>query len=480
MAHILIVDDQSSMRLTLTMLLKQSGHTVAQAGVGSEAIDKLSKDAFDIELDTISGMDVLRAAKVANPETEVIMLTGYGSIESAVAAMKAGAIDYLTKPVDSEELLLAVGRAKERQHLKQEVARLRSTVEADSNFNPGQIVASSEQMKQVLDMVARVAPTDATVLVQGESGTGKELIARAIHQNSQRADQPFIPINCGALPENLLESELFGHVKGAFTGAHQNKKGLFEEADGGTLFLDEIGEMSPVTQVKLLRVLQDQEVRRVGSNTAVKVDVRLVAATNKKLQERIAEGAFREDLYYRLQVILIHLPPLRERKGEILSIASHYLQGLRAKFNKPIKGLSPEAEKALLDYSWPGNIRELINAVERAVILCRDETVRPEDFALTLGGSLLSPPPPIAADEPVKASNGTGPPTAHMDGASGSLTSQSAEYRPGSLNEIQEMERQFLHQTLQRHNWETAAVAKEVGLSSTALAKKIKEHQLEK
>jgi DNA-binding NtrC family response regulator len=483
MAHILIVDDQSSMRLTLTMLLKQSGHTVAQAGAGAEAIDKISKDAFDIvltdlKLDAVSGMDVLRAAKVSNPETEVIMLTGYGSIESAVAAMKAGAIDYLTKPVDSEELLLAVGRAKERQHLKQEVARLRSTVEAEAKFNPGQIVASSDQMKYVLDMVARVAPTDATVLVQGESGTGKELVARALHQNSTRADQPFIPINCGALPENLLESELFGHVKGAFTGAHQNKKGLFEEADGGTLFLDEIGEMSALTQVKLLRVLQDQEVRRVGSNTGVKVDVRVVAATNQKLQERIAEGAFREDLYYRLQVILIHLPPLRERKAEILPIANHYLQGFRSKFNKAIKALSPEAEKALLEYGWPGNIRELINAVERAVILCRDELVRPEDFALTLGGSLLSPPPPIAQDQEPPALVGSPSNGRAADGVA--ADDFDSTYQPSSLNEIQKMERQFLEQTLQRHNWETAAAAREVGLSSTALAKKIKEHQLER
>ena len=383
------------MRLTLTALLKSAGHTLAQAGTGADAIDKIQKNDFDLvitdlKLDQISGLDVLKAAKAQNPQTEVIMLTGFGSIESAVAAMKAGAIDYLTKPVDTEELTLAIGRAQERQQLKSEVARLRNVVAKEQKFDPGNIVATSPAMKEVLEMVARVAATDATVLVQGESGTGKELIARALHQNSKRKDGPFIPINCGALPENLLESELFGHVKGAFTGAHQNKKGLFEEADGGTLFLDEIGEMSPVTQVKLLRVLQDSEVRRVGANTGVKVDVRVVAATNKRLQERVKENEFREDLYYRLQVIPIFLPALRERSEEVLPLVRHYLGVFSQKLNKPIKDLTPEAERAILEYSWPGNIRELINAVERAVILARGEMVAPEDFALTLGGTLLA------------------------------------------------------------------------------------------
>lgn len=387
MAHILLVDDESSMRLTLTMLLKQANHTLAQAATGAAALEKIENHHFDLvltdlHLDEVSGLDILRAAKSTNPQTEVIVLTGYGSVESAVEAMKAGAIDYLTKPIDSEELLLAVERATERQKLKSEVARLRTQVEAKGRFDAGNIVASSPAMHDVLDMVERVAPTDAAVLIQGESGTGKELIARAIHQNSNRKNEAFIPINCGALPENLLESELFGHMKGAFTGAHQNKKGLFEEADGGTLFLDEIGEMSPATQVKLLRVLQDQEVRRVGANTGVKVDVRIVAATNQNLHSNIESGEFREDLYYRLQVIVLHLPPLRERLEEVLPLASHYLQSYAQKFRKPISGFSREAEKALKEYSWPGNIRELINAVERAAILCRGEVVQPEDLGL--------------------------------------------------------------------------------------------------
>ncbi|MBW3637441.1 MAG: sigma-54 dependent transcriptional regulator [Armatimonadetes bacterium] len=395
MAHILLVDDQSSMRLTLTALLKGAGHTLAQAGTGADALEKIAKNDFDLvitdlKLDQISGMEVLQATKTQNPQTEVIMLTGYGSIETAVAAMKAGAIDYLTKPIDTEELTLAIARASERQQLKSEVARLRSVVAKEQKFDPGNIVANSPEMVEILEMVARVAPTDATVLIQGESGTGKELIARALHQNSKRKDGPFIPINCGALPENLLESELFGHVKGAFTGAAQNKKGLFEEADGGTLFLDEIGETSPATQVKLLRVLQDGEVRRVGANTGVKTDVRVVAATNQRLQERIRDNEFREDLYYRLQVILLHLPPLRERTDEIMPLINYYLQFHAQKMGKAVKGLDKAAQKALLEYSWPGNVRELINAVERAVILCRGEVVKTEDFALTLGGTLLA------------------------------------------------------------------------------------------
>jgi DNA-binding NtrC family response regulator len=457
MAHILLVDDQSSIRLTLTALLKQAGHTLAQAATGEDALQKVAKDDFDIvitdlNLGDCSGLEVLKATKINNPQTEVIVLTGYGSVESAVMAMKNGAIDYLTKPIDSEELKLAIARATERQKLKSEVTRLRAEVE--QKFTPGSIVATSDSMKRVLEMVARVAPTDAAVLIQGESGTGKELIARAIHQNSKRKDQPFIPINCGALPENLLESELFGHVKGAFTGAVQNKKGLFEEADGGTLFLDEVGETTPTTQVKLLRVLQDFEVRRVGSNVGVKVDVRIIAATNQRLQERIQEGGFREDLYYRLQVILMQLPPLRERREEILPLVEHYIQLNTQKMNKPIKGLSEDSKKALIEYSWPGNVRELANVVERAMILCRDEWVQPEDFALTTGGSLLA--------DALRERN-----------------DQVEDIEMPLSGSLRDMERQFINDSLQRHNGETQAAALELGLTPTLLSKKIKEHQLE-
>jgi len=459
MAHILLVDDQSSMRLTLTALLKQAGHTLMQAGTGADALEKIEKNDFDIiitdlKLDEINGMDVLKNAKANNPQTEVIMLTGFGSVETAVEAMKSGARDYLTKPIDTEELLLAVGSAMERQRLKSTVARLRSEVE--EKFDAGSIVACSEPMQRVLEMVKRVAPTDATVLIQGESGTGKELIARAVHQNSKRRDEIFIPINCGALPENLLESELFGHVKGSFTGAHANKKGLFEEADGGTLFLDEIGEMTPATQVKLLRVLQDGEVRRVGGNTGVKTDVRVIAATNQNLKACIEDGSFREDLYYRLQVILIHLPPLRERSDEILPLAEHYLKMYSQKFNKGQLTFSAATQAALLEYSWPGNIRELINAVERASILALDAEVQPEDLALRLGIGPSGKKADAAA--PIE-------PAASQDGA-----------QPRSLSE---MERKFIAEALQRHKWEVQTAASDIGLTAAALNKKIKEHQLE-
>lgn len=442
MAHILLVDDQSSARLTLTALLKQNGHTLAQVSNGADAIAKIDKNDFDIiitdlKLGEISGLDILEASRKNNPRTEVILLTGYGSVETAVAAMKAGAIDYLTKPIDTEELLLAIERATERQRLRSEVKRLRSEVERD--FDPGRIVSTSQAMSDVLEMVEKVAPTDAVVLIAGESGTGKELIARAIHQNSKRKDEVFIPINCGALPESLLESELFGHVKGAFTGASTNKKGLFEEADGGTLFLDEIGEMTPPTQVKLLRVLQDGEVRRVGSNVGVSTDVRIVAATNQNLQENIKNGSFREDLYYRLQVILIHMPPLRERRDEIMPIATHYLNGFSQKFKKPVHEFSPAAIKALEKHHWPGNVRELINAVERAVILCQKNKVEPDDLAL------------------------------HMNG------SQNSSNASRSLEEV---EREFLQTALDEHEGDVKATAKTVGMSITNFNKKLKEYEL--
>lgn len=440
MAHILLVDDQSAARLTLTALLKQNGHTLAQAATGDEAKNKIEKNDFDIvitdlKLGQMSGLDILAASRKNNPYTEVIVLTGYGSVETAVAAMKAGAIDYLTKPIDTEELLLAIERAIERQRLKSEVKRLRSEVERD--FDPGSIVATSESMRKVLEIVQKVAPTDAVVLITGESGTGKELIARAIHQNSERKDEVFIPINCGALPESLLESELFGHVKGAFTGASQNKKGLFEEADGGTLFLDEIGEMSLPTQVKLLRVLQDGEVRRVGSNVGVSTDVRIVAATNQNLHENIEKGTFREDLYYRLQVIQIQLPPLRERRGEILPIARHYLNGFRQKFKKPVREFSAAACHALENYQWPGNVRELINAVERAVILCQQDEVEPDNLAL------------------------------HVNGA-----------KPSKVRSLQELECEFLKTALREHQGDIKAVAKAIGTTVTALNKKVQQYEL--
>jgi len=386
MATILIVEDQSSMRLTLTMLLKKAGHRIVQAQTREEASAKLAADPCDLVITDLNlreegdGLEVLQKTRAYSPQIEVIVLTAYGSLESAVTAMRLGAFDYISKPFEPDELLMQVDKALERQHLKAEVRRLRHEVEARYGF--GNIVAHSKEMHSVLDLVRRVAPTDATVLIQGESGTGKELIARAVHENSARRDLPFIPLNCGALPEALLESELFGHVKGAFTGAIANKKGLFEEAHQGTLFLDEIGEMSLPTQVRLLRVLQNGEIRHLGGNLPVIVDVRVLAATNRKLEEAVREKTFREDLYYRLQVIPLFVPPLRDRRDDILPIAEHFLQQFAKKFGKPLKGISREAQRALQRHDWPGNVRELENAIERATILCAGKQLLPDDLDL--------------------------------------------------------------------------------------------------
>jgi DNA-binding NtrC family response regulator len=383
-ASILIVDDQSSSRLTLSMLLKKQGHQLAQASSQQEAMEKLSQDVYDAIIADLrmenkdSGIEVLKAAQRLTPPPAVIILTAYGSVESAVEAMKLGAADYVQKPFAPDELLVKLDRALEWQRKDAELVRLRSA--QDKLYGFENIVAKSKGMLEVLDLVRRVAPSDATILIEGETGTGKELIARAVHQHSPRHNAPFLPINCGALPETILESELFGHVKGAFTDAKTNKKGLFEEADTGTIFLDEISETAPSTQVKLLRVLQDGEVRRVGSNTPITVDVRVIAATNRLIKQYVTEGKFRDDLYYRLQVIPIRIPPLRERKEDILPLAEHFLQMYNAKNNRDVKGISREAQKILLAHDWHGNVRELENAMERAVILCTGKEITPDDF----------------------------------------------------------------------------------------------------
>jgi len=366
------------------MLLKKQGHQLAQASSQQEAIEKLSQDVYDAVIADLrmenkdSGIEVLKAAQRLTPPPAVIILTAYGSVESAVEAMKLGAADYVQKPFAPDELLVKLDRALEWRRKDAELVRLRSA--QDKLYGFENIVAKSKGMLEVLDLVRRVAPSDATVLIEGETGTGKELIARAVHQHSPRHNAPFLPINCGALPETILESELFGHVKGAFTDAKANKKGLFEEADTGTIFLDEISETSPSTQVKLLRVLQDGEVRRVGSNTPITVDVRVIAATNRPIRQYVADGKFREDLYYRLQVIPIRIPPLRERREDILPLAEHFLRIYNAKNNRDIKGISREAQKILLAHNWPGNVRELENAMERAVILCTGKEIAPDDF----------------------------------------------------------------------------------------------------
>ncbi|MFC1714899.1 sigma-54-dependent transcriptional regulator [Candidatus Poribacteria bacterium] len=383
MFSILVVDDVDSIRTTWIDLLKEHGYRTAGAATVDEAIRRINEDVYDLVLTDLkmggmkSGIDVLKAAKQTDPTMEVIVITGHGTVESAVEAMKLGAFDYIRKPPATDELIMRVERAVGRKQMSEEIERLRERLRREQNFDT--IVAESDEMKEVLHLVAKVAESDSPVLIQGESGTGKELIACAIH-TSGRPNNQFLPINCGAFPETLLESELFGYMRGAFTGATVNKKGLFEEAHHGTLFMDEIGDMPPPLQVKLLRALDLGEIRRLGSNKPVYVNVRLVAATNKNVEELVQEGLFRKELYYRLNVIPIFIPPLRERKKDILPLAEHFLKIYSSKMNREVMKISPEARQAMVRYDWKGNVRELENAIERAVVLAQYDTISLADL----------------------------------------------------------------------------------------------------
>ena len=449
MASILVVDNEHSVRMTLAMLLKGQGHQVLEAADGRAAIDKLREEPVsliitDLKMAEVSGLDVLREAKVLRPEAGVILLTGHGTIESAVEAMRLGAFDYVTKPFESSELLHRVRNALNHHQLVNEVRLLRQQIREQRGF--GALVGRSPQMVRVAEMISRVAPTDTTILIEGESGTGKELVARAIHGESPRADRPFVAINCGALPETLLESEMFGHVKGAFTGATATKKGLFEEADRGTLFLDEIGDTSTAIQIKLLRVLQEREIRRVGSNAPIKIDVRILAASHRSLEELVKEGRFREDLLYRLNVVTIPVPPLRERREDIPLLAAHFLEGAVKRLGKPVPTLSQEAMNLLLEYPWPGNVRQLENAIERAVLLATRETIFPGDF----------------------------PPSLLRTGSAGE---QGAP--PPKLLRLEDMEREHILSTLDDLGWNQARAAEALGIGRNTLWRKLKEYGIQ-
>ncbi|MBI4369334.1 MAG: sigma-54-dependent Fis family transcriptional regulator [Elusimicrobia bacterium] len=395
-SKLLLVEDDASQMMMLSMDLKRRDFDVVTVRSGNEAIAKLGHELFDVvvtdlRLEGTGGLDVLKTSKKIQPETEVIVITGHGSVDTAVAAIKAGAHDYLMKPVDPEELYLVIKKAMERRSLLGEVRRLRAEARAKYSFEG--IVYVSQQMQKVLDLVRKVAATEATVLILGESGTGKELIARAIHENSSHRNGAFVAINCGALPEGLLESELFGHVKGSFTGADRNKRGLFEEADGGSLFLDEISETTPALQVKLLRALQEGEIRRVGDNHPFKVSPRLMAASNKNLTSLVQEGKFRDDLYYRLKVFPIEIPPLRERPEDVLPLAEHFLRKARKALHAAASRFSAEAAHALKFYRWPGNVRELEHMIERALIMASSPVIAMDD----LPPELHTKKPPEAA-----------------------------------------------------------------------------------
>lgn len=383
--HILIVDDEEAQRTLLAGFLEKKEYKVATASSGKEAIEKNRTQGFDLvildlKMPEIDGIDTMREMKKIDPGTYFIILTGYGAVESAVEAMKIGAYDYLAKPVNLDELELIIDRIYEEQTLHRELEVLREEVEDE--FETESVVAESSKMREVLGLVARVARSDSTVLIHGESGTGKEVVARLIHKASLRKNCRFIPISCAALPETLLESELFGYERGAFSGADKRKIGKFELAHKGTLFLDEIGDLPLSTQVKLLRVLQEFSFERLGGTTSIKVEVRLISATNQDLEKKIQDRQFREDLFFRLNVITIHLAPLRERKEDIRPLAEHFLEKFANKCRKRIRGLSKEVLDTLVRYEWPGNVRELENVIERAVVLCREDVVGVRDIPL--------------------------------------------------------------------------------------------------
>jgi len=448
---ILVVDDELAQRELLGGFLTKQGWSVALAAGGAEALAILRQTSVDLvladyKMPEMNGIQLLMASQHLNPEVPVVLITAYGSIASAVEAMKAGAYDYLTKPIELEALVHLVHRVAERRQLLAEVRELRAQLRERVRFEG--IIGESGQMQEVLSLVARVAPTPSTVLIRGESGTGKELIAKAIHYHSPRHDRPFLKVNISALPETLLESELFGHEKGAFTGATERRVGRFEAADGGTLFLDEIGDLPLGLQVKLLRVLQEREIERLGSHRPIAVDIRILAATHHDLERAVRERRFREDLYYRLNVFPIVLPPLRERREDLPLLIEFLLKKFATRLGKFIATVSREAMDVLLKYEYPGNVRELENLLERAIILARHDTIYSEDLPLHLRET-----PPEAKEAPE---------TGHA-----------------SLPEVlQAIERQMLLRALERHGGVQTRAAAELGISERVLRYKVHKHGL--
>ncbi|BCS54884.1 sigma-54 dependent transcriptional regulator [Geobacter sp. SVR] len=445
---ILVVDDEHLIRWSLEQNLKKQGFEVFTAGTGEDAL-RLAREEqpdlvlLDIQLPGISGIEVLEKIKDQDDETIVIMVTAHGGLETAVNAMRLGAYDYVSKPFNLDELSIIIRKALETSDLRREVARLRS----ETKRTAPNIIGNSRHMQYLLEVLDKVAKSEAsTVLVQGESGTGKELVAKWVHYSSSRAEKPFIAINCAAVPATLLESELFGHEKGAFTDAKATKKGLFELADGGTVFLDEIGDMEMGMQAKLLRFLEDRSFRRIGGSRVFTVDVRIISATNKDLQRSIEEKSFRNDLYYRLQVIPIFLPALRERREDIIPLANHFIEGYNKDFNKKIQGIAAMAERVMLDYSWPGNVRELKNVIERAIILGNDETLLLEHLPLEI----------VA-----KASPKVGAP-------------MSSFRLPPEGIDIEEVEKELIRQALDITEWNQSKAAKKLNLGIDAFRYRMK------
>jgi two-component system response regulator PilR (NtrC family) len=401
--RILVADDEQSMREFLDIMLKKEGYKVSLASNGEEVLKLIDKDLFDlilldIRMPKLDGIGVLKKIKTASPETIVIMITAYASADTAIKAMKEGAYDYITKPFKVDEIKLIIKNALEKKNLQKENLLLKQVVRDRYRF--GSIIGQSSKMLALYDLLEKIAPTKTNILITGESGTGKELAAKAIHYNSSRKDKPFVTLNCGAIPESLIESELFGHMKGAFTDAITTKKGLFEMADEGSIFLDEISELPLLMQVKLLRVLQDKEFKRVGGTDDIRVDVRIISATNKDLEEAVKEKRFREDLFYRLNVIQMKMPPLRDRKEDIPILAAHFLKKYSEELNKNILKISPDALNMLLNYEYPGNVRELQNIIERAVALGNGNELTPQHLSSYLDEQIQSKRGAIDLDIP--------------------------------------------------------------------------------
>jgi len=385
--RVLIVDDEENFRHMLSVILVKEGYEVETASNGDEALQKVMASPFDqvlcdIRMPRMDGLEFLKEMRKKGAEVITIMMSAYGTVDIAIEAMKLGAYDYISKPFKPDEIILTLRKAEEREQLRRENQLLRKEIAREYSFE--NIVSKNEKMQKIFDVIKKVAQYRSTVLITGESGTGKELVARALHYNSDRSQNPFMPVNCGAIPENLLESELFGHAKGAFTDAIRTKKGLFEEADGGTLFLDEIGELPGQLQVKMLRVLQDGEIRRIGESKSIQIDVRIVAATVKDLQKEVNEGRFREDLFYRLNVLPIHIPPLRERKEDIPLLIRHFIGKYNQILNKNVADIDHSGLEALMNYKWYGNVRELENTVERAIVLCDRNYIQLENLPVEI------------------------------------------------------------------------------------------------
>ena len=400
---ILVVDDEKSMCDFLEIMLRKEGYEVISTTSGEKALELLDNNLYnmvltDVKMPGADGFAVLRKTKEVSPDTVVIMITAYGSPEGAVTAIKEGAYDYITKPFRVEEVKLIIKKSLERNNLIKENIRLRQAVEERYQF--WNLIGKSTKMQRVYELVEKVSQTKANILISGESGTGKELVAKAIHYNSARKDRSFVTLNCGAIPENLLESELFGHMKGSFTGAIANKRGLLEMSESGTLFMDEIGELSLPLQVKLLRVIQERDFKRVGGTEDIKVDVRIISASNQDLQQKVAQGGFREDLFYRLNVIQIKLPPLRERKEDIPLLLNHFVGKYSAETGKKIEGVSPEALELLLGYDFPGNVRELENIIERSITLETSPTIAERHVRSYLNERMISKSIPSSLDIP--------------------------------------------------------------------------------